>query len=101
MGGQNSIVQTAPPIASGSNVRLSDGRFLHSQTAFDDDDVGMSSDEDLADLPDHLAMTLPINQPGGYGENFDQDGNFMGRGRDTFVGPKASSGEYVYFHPFK
>jgi hypothetical protein len=97
-GEQQPIVHQRQPIASGSNIRLPDVRLAHVKMDVDDDgdDDGMSSD---GALPEDLraAMGPAAASLGGYGENFDADGNFHGRGRDRFAGPQANPDEYAVF----
>lgn len=87
---QRPVIHQPQPVASGSNIRLPDA-MIYRDNMMDADD-GMSSDPDI---PDHLRVTLQPGIMGGYGEGFDTDGNFHGRGRDTFVGPQANADEYV------
>lgn len=76
----------APPMASGSNVRLPAMQW--SDDTSDEDD----EDEMSGSLPgDYMGPTAA--SLGGYGPDFDQDGNFHGRGRDTFAGPQANADE--------
>lgn len=90
------VVQAAPPLASGSNLLLPNVDYGQYGAAGMDMDDGI---DDL-DLPDHLLASLgPVERASGYGENFDADGNFQGRGRDTFVGQKANADEYEPLSP--
>lgn len=86
------------PIASGSNIQL------HSDTIMD-----MISDpmfnvmDSLTQVDDRAsACAYPFDSsftPGAYdyaNERYDDDGNFFGRGRDNFIGPKAEHGECVF-----
>jgi hypothetical protein len=95
VGEQKPVVHPPQPIASGSNVRLPDAHMAYRDVKMDsDDEDGMSSDErELLNMP--LSAAGPVADLGGYGENFDADGNFHGRGRDKFVGPQAKGDEYV------
>lgn len=85
---QQPIIHQPQPVASGSNIRLPDAMAYRDMEV----DDGLSSDPDI---PDHLRATLQPGVIGGYGEGFDTDGNFHGRGRDTFAGPQANADEYV------
>jgi hypothetical protein len=101
------IINQLQPIASGSNVRLPDVPLPYRDVKMDPDDdddddddggdVGMSSDG--PGLPKHVIAAMGPASAGleGYGESFDDDGNFHGRGRDRFVGPQANPDEYVLF----
>jgi hypothetical protein len=65
------------PVASGSRARL---------------DVAIESDTDSEEdweLPDILGDV------GTCDARFDEDGDFYGRGKDLFIGPRANPGEYV------
>ena len=92
-GEQKPIGYQPQPVASGSNVRLPDAWLGYGDVKMsmsnedDEDDDRMSSDEP------GLPMGPPGVALGGYGENFDSDGNFHGRGRDRFVGPRANPDE--------
>lgn len=73
-----------PAVASGSNVRLPDipGK------------MDVDEDEDHHVPPDvHFNLGMHYEDENGYGEDFDQDGNWKGRGRDRFVGPTAARDE--------
>ena len=94
IGEQKPIIHQPQPVASGSNVRLADVHLAYRDVKTDaEDDDGMSTDG--AELLDELFPAAV----GGYGENFDADGNFHGRGRDRFVGPQAKADEYAAFRP--
>lgn len=87
------------PVASGSNVRLPDVHpdYKGVKMDFEDENDGMSSDD--TELPQNVlaALRAAAADPTGYGENFDADGNFHGRGRDRFKGPQAKADEYAAF----
>jgi hypothetical protein len=98
IGEQKPAIHQPQPIASGSNVRLADVHLAYREVKTDtDDDDGMSTDG--AELLDELFPARTATAVGGYGENFDDDGNFHGRGRDKFVGPQAKADEYAAFRP--
>lgn len=84
------------PVASGSNIRIPDvhipdvHRYRDTKMGNDTtDDEGMASDVNM--VPRLPASAMNEEQP--YGENFDSDGNWFGRGRDTFAGPQANPDE--------
>ncbi|KAF7976186.1 hypothetical protein HWV62_7352 [Athelia sp. TMB] len=94
------------PIASGSNIRLPDVyipdvlKYRDVKMGIDTtDDEGFSSDFDEGFGPGRRvgARENMMELDGGYGENFDADGNFFGRGRDTFMGPKANADDINKF----
>lgn len=103
---QKPLIHQPQPIASGSNVRLPDAHLAYRDVKIDSDDDGDDNNELSSDglgLP--YNFELPYDPPaamgpaaaviGGYGENFDADGNFHGRGRDRFAGPQADADEYA------
>jgi cell pole-organizing protein PopZ len=103
---QKPLIHRPQPIASGSNVRLPDAHLAYRDVKIDSDDDGDDNNELSSDglgLP--YNFELPYDPPaamgpaaaviGGYGENFDADGNFHGRGRDRFAGPQADADEYA------
>ena len=90
-----------PPIASGSNIRLPDV-YIPDVHKYRDAKMGIDTtdDEGLSDFDVGFGPGQHVGARGnmmeideGYGENFDADGNFFGRGRDTFQGPKANADE--------
>jgi hypothetical protein len=103
-GKEKPLIHQPQPVASGSNVRLPDVHLAYRdlKMALDDDDDGMSSDGMSSDglrLPQAMLAAMGPAAAAmameGYGENFDADGNFHGRGRDRFVGPQADPDEYA------
>lgn len=84
------VIQQAPAIASGSNVRLPTVPIpnpFHVKMDMDDDE---SDDEEMM-FPQPI---IPL--AGDVDERFDDQGNFYGRGRDRFVGPQANAEEYAF-----
>ncbi|KZP29288.1 hypothetical protein FIBSPDRAFT_917412 [Athelia psychrophila] len=88
------------PVASGSNVRMPDvyipnvHGYRDIKTGNDTtDDEGMASDVNM--VPGLPASAMNDEQP--YGENYDSNGNWFGRGRDTFVGPQANPDDINQF----
>lgn len=75
----------SPPlgVASGSNVRLSD----------DPSEMDVDGEDHYIPPNVHFEHEIYNEDQSGYGENYDQDGNWMGRGRDRFVGPTAAKDE--------
>ena len=69
------------------------------------DSCGDEDDEELGrgiyGLPDVLVNrvgpVVPVIAPLANADNFDDNGDFFGRGRDTFMGPQAKADEYVVF----
>ncbi|KAG6905532.1 hypothetical protein DXG01_002192 [Tephrocybe rancida] len=86
---------TQQPVASGSNVRLPGG--------YDEDDENM--DVDPHEYNDNLAAVvlqrigpmIPQIAPLRGAESFDDNGDFHGRGRDSFVGPQAKADDIDKF----
>jgi hypothetical protein len=77
------------PVASGSHVLLDVAAGeMQSDTEYDTSDA-VESDAELP-IPLHLRGSI-----GTHDSRFDADGDFYGRGKDSFVGPTADSGEYV------
>jgi hypothetical protein len=103
-GEQKPLIHQPQPVASGSNVRLPDAHLAYRDVKMDSDEDDDDDDNDKLSsdglgLPyDPLAAMGPVAAAiGGYGENFDADGNFHGRGRDRFTGPQADADEYAVF----
>lgn len=94
---------TIQPVASGSNVRIPNVHtYKDVKMGIDTtDDEAMSSDYgtemQFEDDGETGGAALGGYGEGGYGHNFDNDGNFHGRGRDTFAGPQAKADEYAPF----
>ena len=70
-----------------------------------DDEDGEMPGQGIYGLPDVLTNRIgpivPVIAPMGNADNFDDNGDFYGRGRDTFMGPQAKADEYVVFRfPF-
>lgn len=89
----NYFLETKPqPIASGSNVRLP-----FNTNNFDMDIDSRGEEEEIFALQDdimqRLASFVPAVAPLRGAENFDENGDFHGRGRDNFVGPQAKADE--------
>ncbi|KAG6850029.1 hypothetical protein H0H93_002233 [Arthromyces matolae] len=84
------------PLSSGSKLQL------RAYVDVDDDD---DMDVDYNQLNDDLAVdvlrrvgdAIPQIAPLRGSENFDENGNFHGRGRDTFVGPRADADDIDKF----
>ena len=70
-------------MASGSNVRLPD---VSSKMDVDGEDHYIPPNI-------HFVHEMYDGDRNGYGKDYDQDGNWMGRGRDRFVGPTAAKDE--------
>lgn len=79
----NGLPQVNAPVASGSGVKLEE----HTGYAkVETDALDLDFRRVTADMP---GMIQPLSDD----ERFDEDGNFYGRGRDTFHGPVAKADE--------
>ncbi|RDB16047.1 putative ATP-dependent helicase C23E6.02 [Hypsizygus marmoreus] len=79
------------PVASGSNVRLPE--VCGGASAYMDDE-----EDDLpAAVLQRIGPLIPAIAPLMNAGNFDANGDFFGRGRDTFVGPQAKADDIDKF----
>ncbi|KNZ76960.1 hypothetical protein J132_10908 [Termitomyces sp. J132] len=91
------VVLGQPPIASGSSVSDLAGAYGDSE----DDNMGVNHHEYSDNLAfgvlQRIGPMLPEIAPlQGY-EYFDENGDFYGKGRDTFVGPQAKADDINKF----
>lgn len=86
--GRLPVAQLPQPVASGSNVHLPTVPGVGYMGAIDDyygpPDAFM----------ERIGPVVPTIAPHRNANNFDENGDFFGRGRDTFVGPQAKADEY-------
>ncbi|KIP09902.1 hypothetical protein PHLGIDRAFT_101971 [Phlebiopsis gigantea 11061_1 CR5-6] len=83
----NGLPQVNAPVASGSGVKLEE----HTGYAkVETDALDLDFRRVTADMP---GMIQPLSDD----ERFDEDGNFYGRGRDTFHGPVAKADDIDNF----
>ncbi|KAF8067663.1 SNF2 family N-terminal domain-containing protein [Lyophyllum atratum] len=83
------------PVASGSNIRLP-GAYPGKYE--DDMDVDDADPDKLSALAmQHIGPIIPMVAPVMGAENYDINGDYHGRGRDTFVGPQAKADDIDKF----
>jgi len=99
----NPVVPKAPVVKQPQSQLVASSSKLASLSAPDPSDN--EDDEMLGQgiyglpnvLMNRIGPIVPVIAPTANADNFDDNGDFYGRGRDTFMGPQAKADEYVVF----